>query len=44
MNELQRTDAEMWELIRLEEERQKSVLTLIASENVASKAVRKALG
>ncbi|NOX97967.1 MAG: serine hydroxymethyltransferase [Nitrospirae bacterium] len=44
MRELKNTDPEIAEAIRLEEEREKSKLNLIASENYASRAVLEAQG
>eukprot|EP00966_Prymnesium_polylepis_P217468 5033277-Prymnesium_polylepis.1 len=41
---LSEADAEVWELIEAERERQRDGLELIASENFASAAVREALG
>ena len=38
------SDAEMFELIAREEERQKSQLLLIPSENITSEAVKRAVG
>jgi len=42
--QIKKTDPELYNLIRKEEERQSSTLNLIASENYPSQAVRKALG
>lgn len=44
MQDLKKTDPETYNLIKKEEERQKQVLEMIASENYASKAVMEALG
>ena len=44
MNALKKTDPTIFELIRLEEKRQKEVLEMIPSENYTSKAVMEALG
>ena len=44
MNNLRKTDPEIFKLIKQEEQRQKEVLEMIASENYASKAVMEALG
>lgn len=44
MNKLKAGDSEIYNLITLEEKRQKDVLEMIASENYTSTAVREALG
>ena len=44
MNVLQKTDPQIYTLIREEEKRQKDVLEMIPSENYTSKAVMEALG
>jgi glycine hydroxymethyltransferase len=44
MSELQHRDQEVWEAIRGEEDRERRTLNLIASENVAGKAVLEAQG
>ena len=44
MKNLKRTDPEIYNLIKLEERRQKDVLEMIASENYASQAVIETLG
>ncbi len=44
MQALKKTDPQTYNLIKKEEERQKDVLEMIASENYASKAVMEALG
>ncbi len=44
MNNLKKTDPQIYSLVKKEEERQKNVLEMIASENYASKAVIEALG
>ncbi len=42
--DLKKTDPKVWELINLEKKRQQETLALIPSENIASCAVREALG
>jgi glycine hydroxymethyltransferase len=44
MKNLKRVDPEIYDLIKLEEKRQKDVLEMIASENYASKAIIETLG
>lgn len=44
MNNLKKTDPQIFELIKAEEKRQKEVLEMIPSENYTSKAVMEALG
>jgi len=44
MNNLKKTDPQIYDLIKQEEQRQKDVLEMIASENYASQAVMEALG
>jgi glycine hydroxymethyltransferase len=44
MNNLRKTDPQIYELIRAEERRQRDVLEMIPSENYTSKAVMEALG
>src|SRR5438876_5980636 len=44
MNALKQVDPEIFDLIRLEEKRQRDVLEMIASENYTSPAVMEALG
>jgi glycine hydroxymethyltransferase len=44
MNDLKKTDPEIYKLILAEENRQKEVLEMIPSENYASRAVMEALG
>jgi glycine hydroxymethyltransferase len=44
MNQLKKTDPQIYEYIKQEERRQKDVLEMIASENYTSKAVIEALG
>lgn len=44
MNNLKKTDPQIYKLVRAEEERQRSVLEMIPSENYTSSAVLEALG
>lgn len=44
MQNLKKTDSQMYDLIKLEEKRQKNVLEMIPSENYTSQAVMEALG
>ncbi|HCS78355.1 TPA: serine hydroxymethyltransferase [Patescibacteria group bacterium] len=44
MNNLKKTDLQIYNLVKAEEERQRNVLEMIPSENYASLAVREALG
>lgn len=44
MNNLKKTDPQIFDLIKQEEKRQKDVLEMIASENYASKAIIETLG
>jgi len=44
MQNLKKTDSQIYDLIKLEEKRQKNVLEMIASENYTSQAVMEALG
>src|ERR1700722_4526005 len=44
MKNLKKTDPQIYDLVKLEEKRQRDVLEMIASENYASSAVIEALG
>src|SRR5579864_8434033 len=44
MNNLRKTDPQIYELVKAEEKRQRDVLEMIPSENYTSRAVMEALG